>query len=372
MSTASPNWFPDTATSTHFTSDFSKLNLESTPYLGPDQVTIGDGSSLGIQNSGSDLLSTSFGNFLLHQLLHDLNSQEASSQINQSSFQPSPSEPISPSLYTAPSVNLLSTTLAHEPITTNHHSLDSSPSPENTTASFPANPNSLLHPGASSSSIPSSTNLHPMTTRSKALITRPLQRQDGSIPWPPLKHSASLTTHSSIPDEPTSYTEASKFSIWHTAMASEFEALLRNDTWTLVPPHPNQNLLGSKCVLKTKRLADGTIEQCKARLVAKGFHQQAGLDYSKTFSPVVKLVTIRLLFSITVSRKWPLHQLDIRNAFLHRDLEEDVFIQQPTRWEEHLYRLLKPKLSLPLFCCVRIPSLMGLLFQQPIRFENSF
>ncbi|KAF5446008.1 hypothetical protein F2P56_031673, partial [Juglans regia] len=113
-------------------------------------------------------------------------------------------------------------------------------------------------------------------------------------------------------------------------MASEFEALIRNQTWSLIPPHPSQNLLGSKWVLKTKRLANGTIERRKTRLVAKGFHQQAGLDYSDTFSPVVKPVTIRLLISLAVSRNWPLHQLDIQNAFLHGDLEEDVFMQQPT------------------------------------------
>ncbi|KAF5480844.1 hypothetical protein F2P56_001555 [Juglans regia] len=80
----SPNFFPpqhtncptDTAASTHFTSDFSKLNLDSSPYQGPDQVTIGDGSSLAIQNSGSGLLPTASGKFLIRQLLHDLHSQE--------------------------------------------------------------------------------------------------------------------------------------------------------------------------------------------------------------------------------------------------------------------------------------------------------
>ena len=168
-----------------------------------------------------------------------------------------------------------------------------------------------------------------MLTRSKTNTDRPKQRSDGTIPWPSTHPSSHLTEATSIPEEPSTYTEASKFLAWRAAMASEFEALLKNQTWILVPSHPNQNLLGSKWVLNTKRLADGTIERCKARLVAKGFHQQAGLDYSETFSPVVKPVTVRLLISIAVTRRWPLHQLDIQNAFLHGNLEEDVYMHQP-------------------------------------------
>ncbi|KAF5470864.1 hypothetical protein F2P56_011352 [Juglans regia] len=112
-------------------------------------------------------------------------------------------------------------------------------------------------------------------------------------------------------------------------MQHEFQALLTNHTWDLVPPSPQFNILGSKWVLKTKRRADGSLERRKARLVAKGFHQQPGLDYFDTFSPVVKPVTIRLLLSLAVTSKWPLHQLDIQNAFLHGDLEEAVYMRQP-------------------------------------------
>ncbi|XP_035540011.1 uncharacterized mitochondrial protein AtMg00820-like [Juglans regia] len=125
-----------------------------------------------------------------------------------------------------------------------------------------------------------------MTTRSKSHITRPLLRQDGTILWPPPKHSAALSTLSSIPDEPTSYTEASKFPAWRAAMASEFEALLRNKTWSLVPPHPSQNLLGSKWVLKTKRLANGIIERRKLVLLPKGSINKPALTIRK---PSVRL-----------------------------------------------------------------------------------
>ena len=69
-------------------------------------------------------------------------------------------------------------------------------------------------------------------------------------------------------------------------MNVEFDALLKNQTWSLVPPSPNQNIVGCKWVFHIKRNVDGSIECYKARLVAKGFHQQPGVDYDETYSPV--------------------------------------------------------------------------------------
>jgi hypothetical protein len=112
-------------------------------------------------------------------------------------------------------------------------------------------------------------------------------------------------------------------------MNEEFDALLRNGTWTLVSSSPSQNVVGCKWVFRIKRKADGNIERYKARLVAKGFHQQPGIDYDETYSPVIKPITIRTVLSLAVTAGWHIHQIDVSNAFLHGVLQEDVYMSQP-------------------------------------------
>lgn len=111
-------------------------------------------------------------------------------------------------------------------------------------------------------------------------------------------------------------------------MQEEFNALESNGTWSLVPASTSHNIVGCKWVFRIKKKPDGTIDKYKARLVAKGFHQQAGVDYQDTFSPVAKPVTIRVLLSLAVQFNWFLNQLDINNAFPHGDLKEDVYMEQ--------------------------------------------
>ncbi|GJW33156.1 ribonuclease H-like domain-containing protein [Tanacetum coccineum] len=110
----------------------------------------------------------------------------------------------------------------------------------------------------------------------------------------------------------------------------EYKALIDNNTWVLVPRPPNVNIVCSMWLYKHKYNADESLNRYKARLVANGHSQQQGIDYDETFSPVVKPDTIRTVLSLAVSRQWPIHQLDVKNAFLHGHLTETVYMYQPS------------------------------------------
>ncbi|GJU18962.1 ribonuclease H-like domain-containing protein [Tanacetum coccineum] len=129
--------------------------------------------------------------------------------------------------------------------------------------------------------------------------------------------------------EPTSYYEALKDNNWVEAMNNEIEALNRNNTWFICDLPAGRKATGCKWLYKIKYKASGDIERYKARLVAKYFSQREGFDYDETFSPVVKMVTVRCLISIAVKMNWPLYQLDVNNAFLYGDLVEDVYMTLP-------------------------------------------
>uniref|UniRef100_A0A2N9I442 Integrase catalytic domain-containing protein n=1 Tax=Fagus sylvatica TaxID=28930 RepID=A0A2N9I442_FAGSY len=132
---------------------------------------------------------------------------------------------------------------------------------------------------------------------------------------------------------PKSYREALSHPGWRKAMEEEMHALELNHTWDLIPKPAGTSIVGCRWVFTVKQNPDGTVDRLKARLVAKGFTQTYGLDYTETFSPVAKLNSIRIIISLAANLDWPLHQLDVKNAFLHGDLTETVYMTQPPGFE---------------------------------------
>ena len=126
--------------------------------------------------------------------------------------------------------------------------------------------------------------------------------------------------------EPSSYAQARTIKEWCDAMGIEITALEDNKTWIVCSLPAGKKAVGCKWVFKIKLNADGTLEQYKAHLVAKGYTQQEGLDYVETFSHVAKLATVKLLIAVAAAKGWSLSQLDISNAFLNGDLEEEIYM----------------------------------------------
>lgn len=93
-------------------------------------------------------------------------------------------------------------------------------------------------------------------------------------------------------------------------MQAEFDALISNKAWSLVPLPPHRHAIGCKWAFRVKEISDGTVNRYKVRLVAKGFHQRQGFDFQVTFSPV-KPITIRVILTIAITHHWTIQQIDI-------------------------------------------------------------
>ncbi|GJV87562.1 putative RNA-directed DNA polymerase [Tanacetum coccineum] len=128
---------------------------------------------------------------------------------------------------------------------------------------------------------------------------------------------------------PANTEQALKSNHWKDTMEEEIKALIKNNTWEKRVLPPGKKTVGCRWVFTIKYKPDATIERYKARLVAKGHTQTYGIDYSETFSPVAKINTIRVLISKAENKGWPLHQFDVKNAFLHGELKEEIYMEAP-------------------------------------------
>lgn len=220
------------------------------------------------------------------------------------------SPPSSPTLLSHPNYRL------HTPV--NMRSLaDIAPPPPVSIASDPSHP--LAHAQ------------HVYSSSTSSLATAALSSPNSSSdPSSSLPSSPQITADYS-PDDPYTYLEAlqsSDAAQWIHAMTEEIHSLKENKTWELVRLPDGRQAIQCKWVFKTKYLPNGNIDKFKARLVAKGYTQKVGIDYSETFSPVVKFETVRIVMAITAADDLEIVQFDIKTAFLNGDIAEQLYMEQ--------------------------------------------
>jgi hypothetical protein len=135
-------------------------------------------------------------------------------------------------------------------------------------------------------------------------------------------------------DDPISYDDASKTNVWRKAMDLEIESIEKNNTWELTTLPEGVKAIGVKWVYKTKYNENGEVDKHKARLVAKGYSQKYGIDYHEVFAPVARWDTIRTVIALAASKGFSVYQLDVKSAFLHGDLTEDIHVEQPLGYQK--------------------------------------
>ncbi|OMO62973.1 Reverse transcriptase, RNA-dependent DNA polymerase [Corchorus capsularis] len=337
-------WIADTGASHHVTAKLENMDL-NTLYDGTDELYVRDGTERkhrSIVETGFTILHNASmplkfwpyafqAAVYLHKLLPKSRPCVFLGFLFASCSNPTASQPPASQTSVFTDVPVTQTIIPQQPFSIHSSSAaanSSTPPPVASSMDNPALPtnevtNSLPHSIHSSShiqpaySVSQPTRTHPMRTRSQNQIYKPKKMFTAT------KYPIELT------EEPTCASKAVKIPHWKEAMYEELEAPHRNKTWELVPPPSDRNVIGCKWVVRVKKNSDGSISRYKARLVAKGFTQKVGLDYDETFSPIIKPVTVRMVLCITVSNGWPLHQMDVNNAFLQGELKEEVFMKQP-------------------------------------------
>jgi hypothetical protein len=148
-----------------------------------------------------------------------------------------------------------------------------------------------------------------------------LRRSSRQIQLPERYKDYALMSSISNVIEPMNFDEANEHDEWRNAMEEEYDSIIKNNTWELTELPKHKKPIGCKWIYKPKLKLDGSIDKYKARLAAKGYSQTKGTDYAKTFAPVAKLNTLRMLIALATKYHWKLHQLDVKSAFLNGELK---------------------------------------------------
>ncbi|WZZ73743.1 hypothetical protein YC2023_085113 [Brassica napus] len=133
---------------------------------------------------------------------------------------------------------------------------------------------------------------------------------------------------------PKTYEEAMELDEWGESVGDEIGAMIKNDTWYETELPKGKKAVTGRLLFTIKYLANGKPERKKTRLVARGYTQVYGEDYLETFAPVAKLHIIRILLSLAINLEWDLRQMDVKNAFLQGELEDEVYMRPPPGMED--------------------------------------
>ena len=109
-------------------------------------------------------------------------------------------------------------------------------------------------------------------------------------------------------------------------MTKEYQSIIKNDVWEIVPRPKSKDLVSSKWLFKIKHIVDGSIEKYKKWFVTRGFSQKEGINYEETFSPVARYTSIKTIIALATKMWWKLHQMDVKTTFLNGVIEEEVYI----------------------------------------------
>jgi hypothetical protein len=136
-------------------------------------------------------------------------------------------------------------------------------------------------------------------------------------------------------EETSSYEEAVENQVWKDVMAEEYQSIMKNDVWDVVPRPKEKSVVSSKWIYKKKHVVDGSIKKYKVRFVARGFSQKEGIEYEEYFVPVARYTSIRAILSMVVMMKWKVHYMDVNTTFLNGEIKEEVYVEKPLGSETH-------------------------------------